>query len=92
MSICWVPSTCLSSSVPRRSSLESVCKEAPSVRLRFERVEVICNRKDPAVIQEMVEMDLKRRGEAIRWAITEIDTERKCYFVDVVFTRQNQSN
>ena len=42
----------------------------------------------PTELQKVVETELKKQGEPLRWAITSVDTEQQKVKVEAVVTKQ----
>jgi hypothetical protein len=43
----------------------------------------------PSELQKAIEVELKKQGEPLRWAVTAVDTEREKVTVEAVVTIQN---
>jgi hypothetical protein len=43
----------------------------------------------PSKLQKVIEAELNKQGEPLRWAITAVDTEREKVTVEAVVTVQN---
>jgi hypothetical protein len=41
----------------------------------------------PTELQKAIETELKKQGEPLRWAITEVDTEKQKAIVEAVITK-----
>jgi hypothetical protein len=41
----------------------------------------------PTELQQAIETELKKQGEPLRWAVTEVDTEKQKVIVEAVITK-----
>ncbi len=42
--------------------------------------------ESPVATQQAIESELKKRGEPLRWAVTEVDTEQQKAIVEAIVT------
>ncbi|HEY9615248.1 MAG TPA: hypothetical protein V6C64_00300 [Microcoleaceae cyanobacterium] len=45
--------------------------------------------ESPAEMQRAIEAELQKRGELLRWAVTEVDAERQTALVEAIVTQAN---
>lgn len=48
--------------------------------------------ESPKQIQQAVEAELEKRGEPLRWAITEVDSQQQTARVEATVTRHSDDN
>jgi hypothetical protein len=47
--------------------------------------------EDPQLLQQEIEAELKKRGEPLRWSITEVDTAESKAKIEAIVTTQERS-
>ncbi len=46
----------------------------------------------PAKMHQLIEAELQKRGEALRWAVTSVDVERQKALVEAVITLESDTS
>ncbi len=46
--------------------------------------------ESPIAMQQAIEAELQKRGEPLRWAVTEVDTEKQTAIVEAIVTTAAQ--
>lgn len=47
--------------------------------------------ESPVQLQQEIETELQKRGEPLRWAVTQVDTERQKAQVEAIVTVESES-